>query len=109
MTAARHRSGNAMRSAAVCLLMAAVCSPCSAQPAPDADWTSCMAARTRDCFLDGALRVDQSIRDDPSRGWALAEIVRGQANLGLRDEALELALSITGPWGGGRAPCEAAR
>jgi tetratricopeptide (TPR) repeat protein len=64
-----------------------------------------MAAPTRDCILDEALRVAQSIRDDPSRGWALAEIVRGQANLGLRDEALELALSITVPWRRAEALC----
>jgi tetratricopeptide (TPR) repeat protein len=98
MTAARHRSGNAMRSAAVGLLMAAFCSPCAAQSAPDEDWRSCVAAPTRDCILDEALRVAQSIKDDASRGWALAEIARGQANLGLRGKALELALSITVPW-----------
>jgi tetratricopeptide (TPR) repeat protein len=87
-----------MRSTALCLLIAAICSPCAAQPAPDADWRSCLAAPTRDCILEEALRIAQSIKDDPSRGWALAEIVRGRANLGLRDEALELALSITVPW-----------
>jgi hypothetical protein len=57
-----------------------------------------MAAPTRDCILDEALRIAQSIKDEPSRGWALAEIAHGQANLGLREEALELALSITVPW-----------
>jgi len=56
-----------------------------------------MAAPTRDCILDEAFRVAQSIKDEPSRGWALAEIARGQANLGWREEALELALSITVP------------
>ena len=56
-----------------------------------------MAAPTRDCILDEALRVAHSIKDEPSRGWALTEIVRGQANLGRRDAALELASSITVP------------
>ena len=64
-----------------------------------------MAAPTRDCILDEAMRVAQSIKDDPSRGWALAEIVRGQANLGLRGEALELALSIRVPWRRAEALC----
>src|SRR5207253_4317929 len=86
------------RSAALGLLIAAFCSPCSGQTAPNEDWTACMAAPTRDCILDEALRVAQSIKDAPSRGWAFAEVARGQANLGLRDEALELALSITVPW-----------
>jgi tetratricopeptide (TPR) repeat protein len=82
----------------ICFLIAVICSPCSAQPAPDEDWRSCFAAPTRDCILDEALQLARAIKDDPSRGWALAEIVRGRANLGLRDEALELASSITVPW-----------
>jgi tetratricopeptide (TPR) repeat protein len=56
-----------------------------------------MGAPTRDCILDEALRVAQSIKDEPSRGWALAEIARGQANLGLRAQALKLASSIKVP------------
>jgi tetratricopeptide (TPR) repeat protein len=80
----------------ICFLIFAFGSPCSAQPA--SDWASCIAAPTRDCILDEALRLAQAIKDDPSRGWALAEIVRGRANLGLREEALELASSITVPW-----------
>jgi len=57
-----------------------------------------VAAPTRNCILHEALRVAQSIKDEPSRGWALAEIARGQANLGLREQARELALSIAVPW-----------
>jgi tetratricopeptide (TPR) repeat protein len=56
-----------------------------------------MAAPARACILDEALRVAQSIKDEPSRAWAFAEIARGRANLGLRDAALELARSITVP------------
>ncbi len=83
---------------AIGLLIAAVCSPCAAQPTPDANWTTCLAAPTRDCIIDEALRVAQSSKDDPSRAWALAEVARARANLGARDQALELALSITVPW-----------
>jgi tetratricopeptide (TPR) repeat protein len=56
-----------------------------------------MAVPARACILAEALRIAQSIKDEPSRGWALAEIVRARANLGLREEALDLALSITVP------------
>jgi len=89
----------------VCLSILTLCSPCAAQPARDADWASCMAAPSRDCILREAFRLAQSIKDEPSRGWALAEIARAQANLGLREKALELSLSITVPWRRAEALC----
>jgi hypothetical protein len=89
----------------ICLSVLVFCSPCVAQPAPDEDWTACIAAPTRKCIIDEAFRLAQSIKDEPSRGWALAEIARARANLGLRGEALELALSITVPWRRAEALC----